>query len=148
MTIGQRIILFGILGILLAVPSCGKKGPPFLPQKAFPVKVTELRGERDNGFILLKGNIQGVKGQKKDRDLVKGCQVFYGKYPLENPPCEDCPIEYQGYHEFGKEVIRGEGFFCRVPGKSEGQIYFFKVHLIGPERVVGPPSNRVRVVVE
>ena len=146
MNMGQRIILFLMMGILLAMPSCGKKGPPFIPQKEFPVSVTDLRAERDNGYILLKGNIKSPEGFKKD--LVKGCNVFYGKYPLEKPPCESCPIEYQGLHEFGKEVVTGDGFFCRVPAKMKGQIYFFKVHLIGPEKAVGPTSNRVRIVVE
>ena len=139
-------ILF--LGILLAIGACGKKRPPFLPQKKFSVKVADLKGEWAEGYFTLKGHIIGLKGPKKADDLIKGSRVYYGEYPLHDPPCDTCPIEYHGYHEFGPEVITEEGFFCRVPGKVRGRLYYFKVHLIGSEGAVGPSSNRVRVTVE
>ncbi|MBW1768155.1 MAG: hypothetical protein JRJ65_14060, partial [Deltaproteobacteria bacterium] len=128
-----------LIGILLALPMCGKKGPPLLPQKEFPYRVTDLMGEWSEGRILLKGKILGSSGSKKAKDIM-GCRVYYGQYPLENPPCDDCPIEYHESLEFGAEVITEKDFSCIVPEKREGQIYFFKVHLIGPEGILGPPS--------
>jgi hypothetical protein len=36
-------------------------------------------------------------------------------------------------------------FSCRVPGKHRDRLYYFKVHLLGPDGSPGPPSNRTRV---
>ena len=147
MITGRWIIFPLLLGILSAAPSCGKKNPPSLPQEPFPLSVRDLGGEWVNGHILLKGNIRGPVKAKKDMALIEGCRVYYGIYPLENPPCPDCPIEYQGHQDFGPEIVSEEGFFLRMPVEKRERIYFLKVHLIGPESAVGPPSNKVRVVV-
>jgi len=137
-----------VMGILMGIAACGKKGPPFLPQKEFFVKVEDLEGEPVNGHIVLKGNISGHKGPAKITDAVKGSRVYYRQYPLESPPCDGCPIKYQSYHGFGSEVITEEGFRCKVPDTIKGQIYFLEVRLMGPGKTLGPPSNRVKVVVE
>ena len=129
------------LAILVPTLACGKKGDPFLPQKEVSAKVTDLRGEREKGNILLKGEIRGPKG-------VQGARVYYAQFPLEDPPCEGCPIEYQGHQSFGAEVVTGEGFFCAFPVKDQRQVYFFRVNLIGPGGRMGPPSETVKVVVE
>lgn len=136
------------VGILLGMAACGKKAPPFLPQKDVPVRVSDLKGEWSDGNIVLKGTISGLKNTKKAKDQVKGSRVYYGQYPLGSPPCDDCPIEYQGYQTFGSEVISEERFRCKLPVKAGGQIYFIEVHLIGPKGTLGPPSNRIKVVVE
>lgn len=139
---------FLLLSVFLIVLACGKKGPPFLPHEEFSVRVLDLKGEWVRGDFFLKGDIRDLKGQKKAVDMVTGCRVYYGRYPFENPPCDGCPITYQGYHEFGREVITGEGFFCKMPGTIKGQIHFFKVHLIGPDDSVGPSSDSIRVAVK
>ena len=137
-----------LLGVFLIAVSCGKKAPPFLPAKEFTAKTDNLRGEWVNGVVLLKGDISGPMGSKKAIEMVKGCRVYYGQYPLKNPPCAGCPIEYGGYHEFGPEVVTPRGLSCEVPAKMRQQIYFFKVQLIGPDSALGPPSNRIRLDVE
>ena len=144
----RLIIPFLFLGILLASASCGKKAPPFLPKKAFSAKVVDLRGKWVNGYFSLKGDINGLEESKEVMGQVRGCRVYYAKYPLKDPPCDGCPIEYLGHHTFGPEVITEQGFSCRVPGKIKGQIYFFEVHLIGSDEGVFPPSERIKVVVE
>jgi hypothetical protein len=109
--------------------TCGKKGDPFLPKKEFPARVTDLEGERQTEVIVLRGKISGPKE-------AEGAKVYYAQYPLEKSPCEGCPIEYQGY------------FLCRIPVKGQGQVYFFRVNLIGPSETMGPSSDMVKVVVE
>lgn len=126
----------------MAAPlGCGKKGDPFLPQKEVSAKVTDLRGEREKGNIVLRGQISAP-------NEVEGARVYYAQYPLENPPCEGCPIEYQGHQSFGKEVVTQEGFYCTVPIKVLGQVHLFRVNLMGPGGRMGPPSETVKVVVE
>jgi len=147
----NRIILFVFLGIFLVSMGCGKKDPPFLPQKEFPLEVVDLKADWINSYIFLNGKIKGpdgLIGTKKAKDLIKGSRVYYAQYTLKDPPCAGCPVEYHGHHGFGPEVITEEGFFCKVPGKRRGQIYFFRVHLIGQGETVGPPSDKIRVVVE
>ncbi|MDY7034958.1 MAG: hypothetical protein SV375_02175 [Thermodesulfobacteriota bacterium] len=147
----NRMILFVFLGVFLMSMGCGKKDPPFLPKKEFPLEVVDLKADWVNSYIFLKGKIRGPDGfigPEKAVGLIKGSRVYYAKYPLKDPPCAGCPIEYHGHHGFGPEVIAKEGFFCRVPGKMRGQIYFFKVHLIGQDETVGPPSLKIRVEVK
>ena len=127
---------------------CGKKTPPFLPKKEFPFKIGELKGEWINGDLFLKGGIRGPLEPKTAVGRVTGGRIYYARYSIENPPCEGCPIPYQGYREFGPDSITTEGLFLKVPLKLKKEIGFFKIHLFGPEGVLGPPSNRVRMATE
>lgn len=142
------IILLLIFGVLSVGPSCGTKAPPFIPKEEFTARVEDLRGEAVNGEVLLKGNTPGLGGLKRAKGVVRGARVYYGRYPLENPPCDGCPIAYQGFHPFGPEVISEQGFSCKVPVRSKGEIYYFKVHLVGKSGGIGPPSNRVKIIVK
>ena len=143
---GARLFLpFLLLGLLLTTPACGKKGAPVLPEKGFNLKVSDLRAKWEKGYFVLSGK---PTSPEKTKETVSGCRVYYGQYPLEKPPCDTCPIEYQGYHGFGPEVIADSKFYCKVPGKLRGHIYYFKVYLAGPEGDLGPSSNSVRVTVE
>jgi predicted small lipoprotein YifL len=135
------LALLCALAILVATLACGKKGDPFLPQKEVSAKVTDLRGEREKGNILLRGEI-------RDPRDVQGARVYSAQFSLEDPPCEGCPIEYQGYQSFGAEVVTEEGFFCTLPVKVQRQVYFFRVNLIGSGGRMGPPSETVKVVIE
>ncbi len=143
--IRQGLSLLVATLLLLTLPSCGKKGDPFLPQKGFDARVTDLEGDARESLIVLKGNILYPANGK---DPVRGCRVFYAQYPSESPPCEGCPIEYQGYHPFGPEVIQGKRLLCSIPGIARNEIYFFKAVLVGPGEVQGPPSNVARVAVQ
>ena len=145
MNVRRRVILVLLLSVVLAFWACGKKTPPFLNQNAFSVKVMNLKGEWHQGELYLKGDIVSSKDQGGNSPRVNGCKVYYAQYPTNHPPCEGCPIQYQGYEKFGPEVITSDGFRCRVPMKENELIYFFKVHLIGADGAVGPASNTVRV---
>lgn len=144
----SRFAMYLLLGgILLGGYSCGKKAPPFLPEKTFNVRVSDLRGKCEGDSILLKAKISALNGAEMNAIQVKGARVYYAGYPLKNQPCEGCPLQYSAYREFGEEVADGRDFSCRVPIYSRGKVYFFKVRLIGPEGTLGPPSSTVKVVV-
>ena len=63
-------------------------------------------------------------------------------------PCDGCPIEFQGFHVYGTEAVQEGRFFCKIPGALKGNIYYFEVQLEEEEGVLGPSSNRAKVVVE
>jgi hypothetical protein len=134
--------------IFLAIASCGKKAPPFLPEGTFFARVNNLVGEWDKGEILLKGSIFPSQESGENADLVKGARVYYAQYPLEEAPCAECPVAFHGYDTFDQEVIVEGDFLCRMPANEQGKVYFFRVHLIGAEGAMGPPSNTVRIAVE
>jgi predicted small lipoprotein YifL len=134
-----------ITALLLSIPSCGKKGDPFLPRKDFDARVTDLKADQQEAFILLEGS---VEFSEIERNRVTGSRVYFAEYPAESPPCEGCPIEYQGYRSFGPEVIQDKRFSCRISDIRRNQVYFFKVVLSGPGDIQGPFSNFVRVIVD
>ncbi|MFZ7110893.1 MAG: hypothetical protein ACOWYE_04350 [Desulfatiglandales bacterium] len=137
-----------LLAAVVFLCCCGKKGPPFIPQKAFPLKISNLKGGWSEGKILLAGDLEGPRSPEEARGSITGCRVYYGEFPPQEAPCADCPIAYQGYDHFGPEVITGERFSCNVPGKTEGQVLFFKVYLLGPDGRMGPPSNTIQIAPE
>jgi hypothetical protein len=141
--IGRRLLLCLVaLGILLPVPSCGKKAPPFWPHKDFDAMVSSLNAESQGGYVYLMGD---VPDPQKDAGNLRGCRVYFAQYAPEDSPCDGCPIEYQGYRSFGPEVVKNGKFFCELDKITPGQVYFFRVNLVGPEEVLGPSSRDVRV---
>jgi hypothetical protein len=132
-------ILFLLLS--LALISCGKKGDPFLPVVAEEGRVSILKGESNGENVDLTGRIQGAMREGST------LRAYYAAYPLDQPPCEGCPIEYQGFESFDRDSVSGDGFTCRITGIQPGNLYFFEARIIGPEGGQGPPSNRVRVEV-
>ncbi len=139
-------IILGVASLVLM--SCGKKGPPFLPKTDRPLKVEQLKGQWTNEAVLLQGSIPALKGQKKGRPGVTGCRVYHTWYSLKNPPCEGCPIKYPGFQEIRGKILAGEEFLCEVFIEKKEGIHFFEVRLIGPKGAVGPPSNRVKLIIE
>ncbi|MFO7783550.1 MAG: hypothetical protein ACQET7_00590 [Thermodesulfobacteriota bacterium] len=138
-------VLLCLLAVLVAAGGCGKKGDPSVPGKGFSAEVRELSGAWDGGFIVLWGDLAGISGGQEAVERMQGARVYYAAYDPAEPPCEGCPVRYEGYHEFGVETITEEGFYCKIPGKRKDALYYFKVHLIGPEGARGPASERVRV---
>jgi predicted small lipoprotein YifL len=134
-----------IVALLFSLPSCGKKGSPFLPQERFNAEVTDLRASQEGSSVLLRGN---VLFPENGTHRVTGSRVYFAEYPSESPPCEGCPIEYQGYRSFGPDVIQDKQFYCRIPDIRRDQVYFFKAALVGPGGSQGPFSDFVRVTVE
>ncbi|MBW1803185.1 MAG: hypothetical protein JRJ85_20935, partial [Deltaproteobacteria bacterium] len=94
----KYLLYFLLFAILMG---CGKKGPPVLVKEDFTSKVSHLKGDWDNGMVLLKGRISGFEGQNRAPGEIKGCRVYYGQYSLKDPPCPTCPIRYHAYHGFG-----------------------------------------------
>lgn len=144
-SIKTSLTILLVLGLFLTLAACGKKGPPFLPQKTFGAKVVNLQAKYQNGALVLKGQVQGLNGIESPETQVSGCRVYYVQYPLENKPCSGCPIEFRDHRQFGPEIINKEGFVCQIPDIQIGQIYYFKVLLIGPDGYLGPVSERISI---
>jgi hypothetical protein len=133
---------FLVLLFCLALISCGKKGDPFLPSTEGDGRITLLKGEWNGEYVDLTGRIHG--------SMNEGARIraYYAAYPLDQPPCEGCPIEYQGFQSFGRDVLSESGFSCKMTQIQPGNLYFFEVRVIGPGDSPGPSSNRVRVEVD
>ncbi len=148
MNIHRLFVFLSIPVIFLVFTACGKKAPPFLSQSSFSIGVSDLAGEWDKGEILLKGSFFPSLGAGETTAFVKGARIYYAQYWPEEAPCDECPVAFHGYDTLDQGVIVEGNFLCRILGKDRGKVYFFKVHLIGAEGAMGPPSNTVRVVVE
>ena len=143
------LLLFAL--VFITIPSCGQKKPPFIPKKEITLRVNALTNIWRNGEVILRGRFVNLKGQpvsKKDISDITGCKVYYTHYPIEDPPCEGCPLKFNNFREIkGNVVIKGN-FYVKFPGIKQRGIYFFKVCLIDRNKAVGPPSNRTKLVLE
>ena len=104
----------------------------------------DLKGERVGNDIVLEGNFTGLGGPEMESPAT-GVRVYFAQFPLENPPCAGCPIEYRDHYNLGPEVIKKEGFLYRMKERPIGQTYFFRVNIIGQYDTQGPPSNQVQI---
>lgn len=105
-------------------------------------------GEYEDGNVILKGEIVAPGDQREQVSTVIGCRIFYAWYLLENAPCEGCPVQYADHRDVMEKVIDVEKFFCRFPEIAKKGIYFFEVRLIDRDGIIGPPSNRVRLIID
>ena len=148
MNVSRRTGPIILMGMFLCANACGKKAPPFFAQKQLAAYLVDLSAEQtERRSILLRGRIQGVRDPNGIREL-EGARVLYARYPIEDPPCEDCPIEYRAYQDLGVEAFTADGFQGELPVQQEPQIYFLKVLLIGNGGALGPASDRVKIVTE
>jgi hypothetical protein len=129
------------LTLCLALASCGKKGDPFLADGGAEGRITLLGGEWKGEHVDLTGRIHGVM---KEGESIR---AYYAAYPFDQPPCEGCPVEYQGFESFGREVVRNNDFSCTMTRIQPGSLYFFEARIIGRGGSPGPPSNTVQVEV-
>jgi hypothetical protein len=125
--------------------SCGKKGPPLVAQQDFTIMVKDLQGEWRNDAFQLAGAITGMKSPENLPDMVKTCRVYYGKYSLSDPPCDECPVNFHGFYDLEPDdFMDKDKFKCTIPINKEPGIYYFEVRLVSTGGALGPPSNRIK----
>ena len=144
----EGLILILLLAILSIPIACGKKRPPFLPERDLSLGVAQLSVEWIRGGFRLNGNLVGPQNEIEKPSNIKGCRVFYACYPVDDPPCENCPIEYTLLKEIEGQVISEGRFLCEVLVKKKDGIHFFTVRLIGQKGEIGPCSDRGKFVID
>ncbi len=147
MTSRQGVVVILLLSILFVLTGCGKKGPPFLPEKDISLRVARLSADWKDGTFHLQGDIVGSQDEMDASSDIKGCRIFYAFYSVDSPPCEGCPIDYTVLKEIEDNVINEGQFLCNVSGEKKKGIYFFKVFLIGKAGETGPYSDRAKLVI-
>ena len=126
---------------------CGKKAPPFLPQKEdFRVKVDQLEGAWEDRSVILKGVV--IQGDDESSPLITGCRVYYVWHPLDRPPCEGCPVEMTRFRVITSKMINDNQFKCRMPAFKQKGICFIMVRITEKEGRLGPASDRIKLISE
>ncbi len=140
------VLVAGAAGLFA---SCGKKGPPILPEHQMTLKVEALSAETKDGILFLEGRVvsKAEEGGPESAEAA-GCKIDHGVYPLDSPPCEGCPIRFVATHQVEGEVVRDESFQCRARVPLMAGIHYFRVRLTGPRGETGPPSPTAKVVIE
>jgi len=139
----DRILLFFLITAILAglMSACGKKGPPFLPEKGHEARARNLTGKWLNGQIKLEGTVDGT-----DQDaVISGCMIDQAWYPEDAPLCEGCPVKMTALEDAFDVQISGSRFTCLIPVSENRGIWFFQVRLIDGGGAVGPASERIMV---
>jgi len=93
--------------------------------------------------LALKGLIQG---DSASRSFITGCRVYYVWYPLDEPPCEGCPIDMASFRDISDQIIKNDQFECRLPAFKQKGICFVMVRLMEKEGLLGPESNRIKLI--
>ena len=145
--LNRRVLLLFVflVSLMVLLPNCGKKGPPFLTKSKFSLRVDQLKAERENGRILLKGY---VRGENEEISSVTGCRVYQAWYTMDNPPCEGCPIEMKDFKEIKEKVVSGDRFNYEVLDVEKKGIHFFQVRLMGKDGALGPPSDKTKFMID
>ena len=112
------------------------------------IEVKNLTAEYESGTVFLSGKAVPVAGQSRAGAEVIGCRVYHCWYKLSEPPCEGCPIEFAGYKQIKKNVVEGENFVCHFGIDGKKGIHLFEVRLLGQKGAMGPPSNRVKIIIK
>ena len=141
------ILLIPILVLALITAQCGRKRPPFLPKKEFPVKVGQLEAVWEDGAFHLKGTVIYPQDWPKQMQTISGCSVYHACYPPDNPPCEGCPLDLAPFQKIEGTVAMEKAFSCYVPMEKKQGIHFFKVRLIGEGGETGPFSDHAKVII-
>ncbi len=144
-----RKIVFGLIWVIFFVLlACGKKGPPFIPEREITLLVEQLNAEWKEGAFYLTGTVVDVQDNAENATDITGCRVYHAWYPLHNPPCEGCPIDYGTFNEIRGEFITREGFSCKIKGTEKRGLHFFKVCLIDRKGESGPYSDEAKLIIE
>ena len=148
MRVGKALFLLVVVVFLAAFAGCGKKGPPFVPGQRFEAKVAPLSAEWKDGSIHLFGPVVNPRENGKIRPGLTHCKVYHVRYDLDDPPCEGCPIRYPDHSKIKGRILPDDVFGCDFPLEKKRGIHFFEVRLIGGNGETGPPSNRIKLVVQ
>lgn len=136
------LVFLAFLCILFS--GCGRKSPPFLSaQRNVTVRLDQLQGAWMKQSLALKGLIQG---DSASRSFIAGCRVYYVWYPLDEPPCEGCPIDMASFRDISDQIIKNDQFECRLPAFKQKGICFVMVRLMEKEGLLGPESNRIKLI--
>ena len=138
----RSLLVFLSLSVL-CYGACGKKGPPFIPEKSFPLRVEALKGIAENGSVILTGVVPGAEAGSLD---VAGCTIYHSRYSLDAPPCDGCPVNLTKLKTLRGAVLSGDRLRCEIPEIDQAGIHFIRVRLVDVEGIEGPPSEQIKLV--
>jgi hypothetical protein len=147
--IAALTVLFAWMA-MLGLSACGKKAAPALPGKELPFRIEELSATLEDGWVVLKGRL--VKPAGKNAEIseaeITGWRVYHAHYPIENGPCEGCPLDFSRVYEKDGKVGEDGRFSTRVALEPPVDgIHFFQVRLTGRGWAVGSLSNQAKLVI-
>jgi hypothetical protein len=145
------LIIFFALAGTLGLSACGRKDVPTLPRRELPFRIEDLSATYEDGLAVLKGRL--VKASKKETEVgrteITGWRVYDAQYPIDNGPCEGCPLDFSRVYEMEGGVGEDGQFNARVALRAPvAGIHFFQVRLFGPGWAPGALSNQAKLVID
>jgi len=143
----KTLLCFVVAATLAAIPtSCGKKGPPKLPNVKAPVGVSNLAAKLDGSDIVLSWTATATIN---DEYGVAGYLVYHSTEPMSEDTCEGCPVLFK---RGAKVPLIDKGSKRSVLEYREvllpDTLYRFKVVPYDAQGNLGPDSNIVEIVTE
>jgi hypothetical protein len=129
------VVMIAVCLCALALGACGRKAPPVPPRRPPLPQPTALEGTRDGDTVRLTWQ-QGRHGQGVVRYA-----VMRARWPVEEPPCDGCPLIFEEVGSVTVEPAMEEIEF-EEPVAAD-MVYSYKVVPVGSSGERGTASNRI-----
>ena len=132
--------------VFLALPACGKKGPPEVPDKPELPVVENLKVARQDQNLVLQWSLPEAADEKAPQ--AAGFYIYKSAVRVE-ADCPGCPVQFEqagrvpyqassdGTEAWSFRDLCEKGFICR-----------YRVRAFDAEGAAGPASNIVTVTVQ
>lgn len=142
----KRLFLMGMI-VLLA--GCGKKGPLIPPEAYVPAAITDLTVAQKGSFFQLCWSPPPKEVSGKPLKNLTGFRIFRRDVLPPAEDCDECPTAYRLLRsvdlEYLQDVRRSGKHYCFADTDLvEGKSYQYKAVSLAKDGVAGQDSNRAR----
>jgi hypothetical protein len=118
-------LIAAVMGILLFLSGCGKKGLPVAPRQVALPAVNDLASVLEGDMVILTWTVPEIK--EKKGPSITGFAVNRAMSPIQESECKNCPVKYKAVAEI-TAGLKGKPGKMEYTGKLEkGFKYYFKV---------------------
>lgn len=140
----RRALLAGLsLLLLVALPACGRKGPPVPPGTVEPAAVKDLRHEIDGNTLTLRWKVPRPSSERGAQPVARA-RIYRSKQAAAEGACDGCPLMFS----LVKEIPHASVDMSYAETLETGFRYAFKVVLVDSGGAEGADSNVVRFTFE
>jgi predicted small lipoprotein YifL len=138
-----------LIGLVLLVTACGKRGPLVAPEALVPAAINDLKVEQKGDRFLLCWSRPGKEEWGGSLENLAGYQVFRRDVLPPDQDCEECPNAYRQLKlvdpEYLQDVLQFGSRYCMFDSDLlDAKTYQYKVVSFEKEGATSKGSNLAR----